>query len=268
MIPKIIHFIWLGKKQMPEEHQNYVKKCKEVMPNYNVMIWNEDNFDFSNCKYAMEAYNSKKYGFVADYIRISVLEKYGGIYLDTDVEVIKPFDDLLNCTFFTCFENDAYVQTAILGAEKNNQLIKDMKSFYENKNFIINKKPDLTPNPFYFTYFLYKNYNLELYNKQQTLKKDKDILNIFPCDYFAPINFTTKKLTITENTYAIHHFANSWQGKKQRKEEKFTYMAYKIFGKKFFAFCTRTYTKHIFKKINKEIKSKKTLDIFNKTIHN
>lgn len=254
MIPKIIHFIWLGNNQIPKEHQEYIDKCKKLMPDYDIKIWNEENFDFSNCNYAKQAYENKKFGFVADYIRVAVLKEYGGIYLDTDVEVLKRFDDLLNCDFFTCFENDAYVETSCIGSSVNNSLINDIKIFYENRDFKTKNGIDLTPNPFYFTYFLYKNYNLKINAKEQTLKVDDEIFKIYCCDYFAPINFTTKKLVVTDKTYAIHHFANSWQGKKQSKQEKLTLFIYKVFGKKLFAVGTRIYTKHVFNQIDRNIK--------------
>ena len=257
MIPKIIHYVWLGGKEIPEEHKKYIEGWKKIMPDYKFMFWNEDNFDFSKSPYASEAYANKKFGFVPDYIRAKVLSDFGGIYLDTDVEVLKPFDNLLHDGMFTCFENDAYTQTAILGAEPHHPFFASLVEFYENHHFIKNGECDLTPSPFYFTYFLNKDFGMKLNAKTQTLTNGEKSVAVYTADYFAPINFTTKKLTVTENTYAIHHFANSWANKKQRREQKLTLFLYKAFGKKFFAFCTRVYTKNYFKKLEKEDKKNK-----------
>ncbi len=158
----------------------------------------------------------------------------------------------------TCFENDAYTQTAVLASEKNHPLFETLVRFYETRHFVKNGKCDLTPNPFYLTYFMHKDFGLKLNAKLQFLKNEQAGIDVYTCDYFAPINFTTKKLTVTENTYAIHHFANSWANKKQKREEKLTQFLYKTFGKKFFAFCTRVYTKSYFKKLDKEYQ--KTLE--------
>lgn len=259
MIPKIIHYVWLGNKEMPDEYKNYINKWKELMPDYTFMLWTDKNFDITKSKYSMQAYQNKKWGFVPDYIRVAVLEEYGGIYLDTDVEVVKRFDDLLDNDFFISFENDAYVETAVIGSKPHHQYLKTLMNFYENHSFQKSKnKLNLTPSPVYFTYYLKKHFNLDLHEKNQVLSNGSDTINVYTTDYFAPINFTTKILTQTKNTYTIHHFANSWAGSKQKFTEKFTKGVYKIFGKKIFGNFTRMYLKNQFKKLRK---IEKKLDI-------
>lgn len=169
MIPKILHYVWLGGKTVPEKFQAYIAGWKKLMPDYTVMEWTERNFDFSASKYAVQAYECKKYGFTADYIRVAVLERYGGIYLDTDVEAFKPFDEFLNEQFFTGFENDVYVQTAVLGSEAHHPLLKELLNFYLKVPFAEGGKVDLTPNPFYLTYFLRRDYKMILQASTQHL---------------------------------------------------------------------------------------------------
>ena len=119
-IPKIIHMIWFGKKEMSEEIKKYVATWKEKCPDYEVMLWNEDNFDVNACQFAREAYENKKYAFVSDYVRLKVLYEYGGIYLDTDVGLEKSFDDFLDVAEgVLSFENDVWLGTAVIARVHN-----------------------------------------------------------------------------------------------------------------------------------------------------
>ena len=115
MIPKVIHYVGLGGGAKPPLFSRCLESWKAHCPDYEIREWNESNFDFSDNAFAVQAYRAKKYGYVADYIRLRVLYEYGGIYPDTDVEMVKPFDDLLANDFFLSFENDVYVETATLG---------------------------------------------------------------------------------------------------------------------------------------------------------
>jgi mannosyltransferase OCH1-like enzyme len=207
-------------------------------------------------KYSVDAYENKKFGFVPDYIRCAVLYKYGGFYLDTDVEVLKRFDDLLDQDFVTCFENEVYIETAVLGSEPNHPYMKKLMLFYEHHSFKKeNGELDLTPSPIYWTYFLKNSYNFKLKAKTQVLKcENNKTIKVFTNDYFAPINYTTKQLKTTENTYAIHHFANSWSGAKQKKRDKILKNIYKVFGSASFTIGGRTYLRHYFRKLRKEDK--------------
>ena len=118
MIPKIIHYCWFGGKKKPENVEQYILSWKNKCPDYEIREWNENNFDIkSNC-FCKEAYEKKKWAFVSDYARLAILYKYGGIYMDTDVEVIKPFDNLLTYQAFLCFESSKMVSIGTLGAKK------------------------------------------------------------------------------------------------------------------------------------------------------
>ena len=147
MIPKIIHYCWVGRNPLPDDVRHYIESWKKYCPDYKIIEWNEDNFDIFFNQYAREAYNAKKWAFVSDYIRLSVLNTYGGIYMDTDVEVVKNLDEFLSNKAFSGFESNKYIPTGIMGAEKGNAWIQYLLSYYDNRSFYLDDgTPDLTTN--------------------------------------------------------------------------------------------------------------------------
>ena len=131
MIPKIIHYCWFGRKALPQDVQNYIQTWKQHMPDWEIYEWNEDNFDIATAPtYAQQAYQVGKYAFVSDYVRLWALERLGGVYFDTDVEVLKPFDDLLdNIAFVGLEESLAHLPgTCVMGCEAHCLWVKDMLS--------------------------------------------------------------------------------------------------------------------------------------------
>ncbi len=212
-IPKIIHYCWMGDKELPVLVQKCIDSWKEKLPDYEIKCWNTENFDVNICQYTKEAFQERKYAFVSDYVRLYVLYNEGGIYLDTDVEVIKKFDDLLDNSAFTSFENNHTVATCIFGSVKGNPLFKQFLDYYTGRSFILpNSKYDLTPNSLPITRICKKE-GLVLNGKQQ---KMKDIV-IYPKEYFCPYDTATEQMDITKNTYAIHYFYGTWipESKKQ-----------------------------------------------------
>ena len=274
-IPKIIHYVWVGD---PNKKSQLFYKCleswKKYCPDWEIREWNESNVDIDKSLYAKEAYSLKKYGFVPDYIRAKILYDCGGVYLDTDVELTKSLNDLIENDFLISFENEVHLETAVLGSCKGHPFAKMMTDFYISYPYIIDGKPDFTPSTPIWTNFLKKYYGLKLKNSYQKLSllpeyKDKvsedelsKTVTILPRDYFCPLNYTTKELKKTENTYAIHYFDASWFSKKFSKREKFLKCLYKIFGKKIFSFFTKSYVKSVNKKLEKRIK-KYNIKIFN-----
>ena len=254
MIPKIIHYVWLGENKKSELFYRCLESWKKFCPDFEIKEWNEKNFDFSSSPYAQEAYKAKKYGFVADYIRMKVLKEYGGIYLDTDIEITKSIDNLLNNDFVISFENGAYCETAFLGSTKNHPLTTLMIDYYLNKHFSNGKKLDCTPNTPIITHFLRKYFGLKLNNKTQKLvfKENKNITaTVFSRDYFAPLNYTTKKLKVTQNTYAIHYFNATWFTGKLKAQEKFLRGVYYCVTPFVFNIFARLYTLNVGRKVNK-----------------
>lgn len=182
----------------------------------------------------------------------------GGVYLDTDVELTKPLDELLDNDFLVSFENDTHIETAVLASVKGHPFAKMMSDFYLNYPFIYNGKADTTPSPPIWTHFLKKYYGMKLKNSYQTLHKldepQSPTITLLPREYFCPINFTTKEMHKTENTYAIHYFGATWFTAKLKRQEKFLKGVYKVFGKRIFASFTRAYVKSVSKKITQRLK--------------
>lgn len=201
MIPKIIHYCWFGNNEKPEKVKECIKSWNK-MDGYKVIEWNEKNCDLKENQYVIDAYNSKKYAFVSDYIRLKVLYKYGGIYLDTDVQIKKKFEDkFLQNDIILSFMYNCNISTAIIGAQKNNSNIKKILEFYEKLNFIEKPNNDI------FTEFLINNYKeFRLNNKEQII--DNGNIHIYPKEYFEAPKFNRKK------GYSIHHFEASWQKEK------------------------------------------------------
>ncbi|MGV0922665.1 glycosyltransferase family 32 protein [Empedobacter tilapiae] len=207
MIPKIIHYCWFGGSKLPQELIDYIEIWKRLMPDYEIIKWSEDNFDVMKHHYTKEAYKARKYAFVSDYCRVFVLKEYGGIYMDTDVEVIKAFTPLLNNNSFIGFEDYNKIGTSVIGATKDSIFIQEILKLYDSINFVTeNGKLNLTTNVDLITNYIRKNgVNL---NGETVNYEDK--LTIYSKDYFSPIVFDTKKISITENTFSIHHFSQSW----------------------------------------------------------
>ena len=211
MIPKIIHYCWFGGNPIPDEFQRCIDSWKRVMPDYEIKRWDESNYDVKKCAYMNEAYEAEKWGFVPDYARLDICCTYGGIYLDVDVEVIKPFDDLLVLDGFcgietgrskTCYVNLGLALGLVQGHEMGGIMRDDYHSLSFKKK---NGTPDLTPSPVIQTRSLLQ-HGFKPENSKQIIKG----LTVFPVEYFCPADQFTGETNITENTYSIHHYAASW----------------------------------------------------------
>ena len=205
-IPKIIHYCWFGKG----EKSILVKKCieswKRKCPDYEIIEWNENNFNINLNKYVYEAYINKKWAFVSDYVRIYALYNNGGIYLDTDVEIIKRTDDFLDNNVFLGFESYDKISTGIIGAEKGNVFIKKILDSYNERHFVLeNKKCDLTTNVELITKIAVEE-GVVLNNTSQKVNG----ISIYPIETFSPKDNETGDINITKNTYTIHYFSGSW----------------------------------------------------------
>lgn len=209
MIPKIIHYCWFGGNPIPENLQNYINGWKEKLPDYEIIEWNEENFDIANSiPYVKEAYEAKKYAFVSDYVRLYALKEYGGVYLDTDVEIVKPFEDLLeNASLVTGFETKDSLITAFIACEQGEKHIVEFVDSYKERNFKISEgEYDLTTINSAFTRLMLK-YGLKLDNSRQSLPGG---VEIYPFDVFCGYDIENSVPVVTENTVTIHHFQMSW----------------------------------------------------------
>ena len=138
MIPEVIHYCWFGGKPLSPMAKDCIASWREKMPDYEIVEWNESNFDFSSCDFALKAYENKKWAFVADYFRAWVLYNYGGIYLDTDVMVYKKFDDILCADCFIGCEDVGWLESSTIGALPGHELIKTVLEFFQKTDFDLN----------------------------------------------------------------------------------------------------------------------------------
>lgn len=206
MIPKIIHYCWFGGNPLPELAKKCIDSWKKYCPDYEIKEWNETNFDVECCDYVKEAYKAKKWAFVSDVARLFALVNYGGVYMDTDVEVLKPIDDILSCQAVSGFEAKDRIPTGLMACEKDQPLFVELLKDYDDAHFVKEDGSyDMTTNVERITKVCLK-YGLKLDNTLQTVNG----FTLFPNDYFCPKDSQTKKLTITKNTYTIHHFDGSW----------------------------------------------------------
>ena len=232
MIPKMIHYCWISKEvgnNLPQNVQECIKTWRKYLPDYEIIEWNQNNFDLNISSFVKEAYEKKKYAFVSDYIRLYVLYNYGGIYLDTDVKVLKSFDDLLNNKAFICFEGDDAIASSTIGAEKNNYLIECLLEYYNNRHFInSNGKLDMVPNTTIFAN-IFKDKGFIINNQFQ----QNEYITVYPREYFSPRSSITGEINITPNTYAIHLFNSSWIPEKIRKRDDLYKELYKLYKKRY-----------------------------------
>lgn len=232
MIPKKIHYCWFGGKPLNQLGEKCLASWKKYFPDYEIIEWNESNFDFNCCQYVKEAYTAKKWAFVSDYARYKILYEHGGIYFDTDVEVIKSFDPIVAAGAFMGTENPNLKTSMAInpglgcavapGLDFYREVLDDYEksSFYHqdgslNLYTIVQRTTDL----------------LRKHGLQDTMQIQHVAgITVYPVEYFCPINMETGKLTITENTYSIHRFAGSWVDSKSKFRGKVYFFLNKIMG--------------------------------------
>lgn len=238
MIPKIIHLCWLSGDPYPSKIAKCLKSWKAFLSDYEVILWDTNRFDLNSSPWVKQAFENKKYAFAADYIRFYALYHFGGIYLDSDVEVIKSFDDLLDLPYFVGAEKAGTPEAAIMGAEKGCDWIKQCLDYYENRPFVkgdgsldIRKLPEIM------------NEQIEKLKPIRVLSllESEDIRNhdfakevlVFNDAYFSPKVFDSREVELTPYTYAIHHYQNSWFSPKAKAYYRFRTLLIRIFGYSF-----------------------------------
>lgn len=229
MIPKTIHYCWFGKKPLPPLAKKCIASWKKFFPDYEIIEWNEDNFDVNQIPYTAEAYKHKKYAFVSDYARFKILYEHGGLYFDTDVEIIKPMNDIISQGNFMGLERDISSGFACapglgIGCMPQSSFFNIILSLYNTLSF---ENPDGSLNlktVVEYTSNLMVQEGIELHEGVIDFMDFK----IYPKDYFCPKASEFDKIRITENTRTIHHYAASWISKKQRVANFFI----RIFGEK------------------------------------
>ena len=218
-IPKIIHYCWFGRNPKPRLAEKCILSWKKFCPDYEIMEWNEDNFDLSAAPlYVRQAYEAKKWAFVTDYVRLKVVYDNGGIYMDTDVELLKAPDALLDHQAYFGYETQELVTTGLgFGAEKKAPIIREMMDLYQDIPFLLSDGSyDLTPCPRRNSQVLRKA-GLRSDGSKQILPGN---ILILPRDYFCPLDYLTGKCRTTPNTVSIHWYSSSWFTKAEWKAKR------------------------------------------------
>lgn len=227
MIPKKIHYFWVGDSPLPEKNRRCIESWKEHCPDYEIIRWDEASYDISKCAYMEQAYRSRLWGFVPDYARMDIIYQEGGIYLDTDVQLLKNLDDLLDHRAFMGFEHKNSVAPGLgFGAEPGHALIRELRDIYKDIPFIREDRTlNIIPSPVYTTQLL-EAHGLRTNGKRQTVLD----MDLYPPEYFSPLSYIDGRLRITPNTYSIHWYHASWHTPEQREQTRQAQKLNRIFG--------------------------------------
>jgi len=217
MIPKTIHYCWFGGNELPPLAKKCIKSWKKYCKDYKIIRWDETNFDISSAPlYVRQAYEAKKWAFVTDYVRLWAMTKYGGIYMDTDVEVVKPLDQFLKHQAFSGFEDEINIPTGIMACEKNFVLFQKLLHFYDDAVFIKEDGSiDTTNNVEIITDIC-----IEKGLKRNNTFQEIEGFALYPNDFFCPKSYVDGIIRKTENTHTIHHFNASWLSKDSQEKKK------------------------------------------------
>ncbi len=207
MIPKIVHYCWFGRGEKPQQALDCIASWHNHLPDYQFVEWNEDNFDINSNRYVREAYENRKFAFVTDYVRLYAIYTQGGVYMDTDVEVVASFDPFLHHHAFGGFETEGSLLTGMMAAERGSVWAKELLDQYDDRVFV---QPDgsfdMTTNATKVTEYMLE-HGLVLNNETQDFT---DLCTIYSMDYFCAKDHRTGVIHISANTVCIHHYAGLW----------------------------------------------------------
>ena len=230
-IPKIIHYCWFGGNPLPELAERCIRSWKDNCPDYEILRWDESNTFFQENSYSYEAYEAGKYSFVSDVVRLRLVYEHGGIYLDTDVELLKSLDPLLSSPAYFGIEaaeaNIPKINTGLgFGAEAGNPIVGALLDSYQSIHFRNSRGSfDLTACPIRNSEVLDR-FGFVRENRRQSL----NAAEIYPSEYFCPMDWFTGKTSITENTISNHHFANAWQTPAMRFKNTYHHLRWQFLG--------------------------------------
>ena len=218
MIPKIIHYCWLSGDAVPKSLQECMASWVVHLSGYEMMCWDADRFDVGSSVWVAEAFAYKKYAFAADYIRLYALYHYGGIYLDMDVEVLRPFDDLLDLETMICFENsgDKRLEVAAFGVERHSPWVKACLDYYEGRHFVMADNGfDTKVLPIVIRDVIAeRGYSLCAVDGKEAafgVELTGRGIPVFPYTFFSPKSYSDGRIYRNKNTYSVHHFSGSWK---------------------------------------------------------
>jgi mannosyltransferase OCH1-like enzyme len=208
-IPKVVHYCWFGGKPLNKQAKACIRSWKKYLPDYTFKLWNEKNFNVYSQPFVADAYKAKKWAYITDYLRLYALYHFGGVYMDTDVEVVKPLDRFLVHSAFSGFEDPEHIPTGMMAAEKGNLWIKQLLDYYRDKRLKFKGKNSVLRTNTLIITELSRKFGFRPGNKYQVLKYD---VHIYPKKYFCPLEYDKRHLPppISANTYTIHYYAGSW----------------------------------------------------------
>lgn len=215
MIPRIIHYCWFGGREIPADLRGYMATWARIMPDWQIVRWDESNFEIASAPlYVRQAYEAKKFAFVSDYVRLYALRQMGGVYMDVDVEIVRPLDDLLYNHAFLGFEENKFrsVGTCLIGSEADATWLEEQLAYYQERSFILeNGSYDMTTNSVIISRNLEK-HGFVRNGEEQVVSG----IRIYDFHHFSPLT-STRVMRANSNTYAIHHYAESWKAQGDRK---------------------------------------------------
>ena len=229
MIPKIIHYCWFGGNPKNEMIQKCIASWRKYCSDYEIWEWTEENYDVNKHPFIKAAYEAKKWAFVADYARVDIIHEYGGVYLDTDVELIKNLDPYLNCDFFAGFESASFMNFGLgFGSTKGHKVLKEILDYYDTLEF--------PSTDFGLSQISCSRIQTEVLQRHGMIcnnqTQEVDGCHIFSTEYFCPRSFRTGVTNITDNTVSIHHFDMSWNSNSFKRTKAVEWKMTQVFGEK------------------------------------
>lgn len=230
LIPHTIHYIWLGGNPKSELIERCIKVCKEKLPDWTFIEWNEKNYDIKKSNYMQQAYEQKKYAFASDYARFDILYEHGGIYLDTDVELLKDFPDFMleNKGFAGLESNNKIAPGLVFACEPKNPLVKEILDAYTVEKFLNDDGSENQKTVVEYVTEVFKKHGFRIDGSEQIIEG----FHIYPSEYFCAYDFITREFSITPNTISIHHYAGTWLTPTEKIERKIKDSLRKIIGNK------------------------------------
>jgi len=231
MIPKIIHYCWFGKQPLDEKAKKCIQSWRKFFPDYEIKQWNEDNFDITSLAFMKHAYEDKKWAFVSDVARLMIIYEHGGIYFDTDVEVIASYDDILKelTKGFMGFESTGLINTGLgFGAEKGHPFLRELLTKYVNTDYSIYRDNLSDIACTIITTDLLCANGLKQNNEKQTVCE----LDIYPAEFFSPIDYHTGKLKRCKKTHSIHWYSATWKNAEEQSIHRRYQVMNRIFGRR------------------------------------